>query len=70
LGRGPFVASSREAAGGAYAVDVAVVGAAAAAKHIDMRETANEIGILACELKRIANVELRRIVELGVAQAR
>ena len=62
--------SSRVAAGGADAVHMAVVGAAAAAKHIDMRETPGEIGILPAELERIADVKLWRIVELGVAQPR
>jgi aryl carrier-like protein len=65
-----YIRASRAAAGGADAVDMAVVSAAAAAKHIDVRETPGEIGILPVELERIADVELWRIVELGVAQAR
>jgi hypothetical protein len=35
-----------------------------------MREAAAEIGILAAELIGVADVELRRIVELSVAIAR
>ena len=48
---------------------MAVVRSAAAAKHVDVRETAAEVSILPAELKRIADVELRRIVELGVTHA-
>jgi hypothetical protein len=49
---------------------MAVVGAATAAEHVDMREATEQLGILAAELERVATVELRRIVELGVAAAR
>jgi hypothetical protein len=45
---------------------MAVVGAAAAAKHVDVGEAAAEFGVLAAELERIADVELWRIVEFGM----
>ena len=48
---------------------MAVVRSAAAAKHVDVRETAAEVSIFPAELKRTADVELRRIVELGVTYA-
>ena len=48
---------------------MAVVRSAAAAKHVDVREAAAEVSILAAKLVRIAYVELGRVVELGVAHA-
>lgn len=57
----------RSAAGCADTAHMAVVRSAAAAKHVDVRETAAEVSILPAELKRIADVELKR--KLGVTHA-
>ena len=65
-----IVRSRSAAASRADAVDVAVVGAATAAEHVDVWKAAQQLSILAAELERVANVELGRIVELGVAAAR
>src|SRR5262245_7667553 len=61
---------SRAPACGADALHMAVVCAAAAAKHIDMRKATHEVGVLGAELLRVADVELRCVVEFCVAAAR
>ena len=47
-----------------------VVGAAAAAEHVNVRETVEQFGIERAELFGIAGVSCGRIVELGVTLAR
>ena len=47
-----------------------MVGAAASAQHIDLREAAEQLGILLAELLRMTRIELGGIVELGMALAR
>jgi hypothetical protein len=44
-----------------------VVGAAAAAEHVDVRQLRKDGAVFAAELGRIAVVELGRRVELGMA---
>jgi hypothetical protein len=48
-------------------LDVAMVGAAAAAQHVDMWQFLFELAKLAAQFVRIAVVEFRRFVQLGVA---
>src|SRR5262249_59957031 len=64
------LALGRTPAGHADAVHMAMIGAAASSEHIDMREAAEEFGVLPAQLLRIANVELRGVVEFSVAEAR
>ena len=59
----------RTPASRANTFDMAVVGSTAAAKYIDMGEAAEEVSILSAQLMRMANVELRCIVEFGMAAA-
>ena len=47
-----------------------MVGAAASAQHIDLREAAEQLGILRAELVRVTRIELSGIIELGMALAR
>ena len=56
--------------GGGDLGDVPVVGAAAAAEHIHPRQPLPERRVAGAEVGRIAVVELRRLVELGVAHGR
>ena len=44
-----------------------VVGAAAAAEHVDLWVTAQQIAVLAAKLNGVTGVEVRRIVQLLVA---
>ena len=46
------------AAGERDALDVAVIGAAAAAQHVDLRMTPQQLAILAAQLHRIAGIEI------------
>ena len=48
----------RTLAGEADAFHVAIVGTAAAAKHVELRKAAEEIGILFPQLHRIAHIQL------------
>ena len=47
--------------------DVSVVGAAASAHDVDPRESVSQCGVRLSEVDRVALVELRRLVEFGVA---
>lgn len=64
------ICSGRASTRHADAMHMAVIGAAAATEYIYVRKAADEIGILAAEFMRAAHVELRRIVELGMAAPR
>ena len=57
-------------AGAGDRLDVAVVGAAAAAEHVDLRVLLQQLAVFPAELDRIAGVELGRRVELRVAAPR
>jgi hypothetical protein len=59
--------NSGVAAGKADLLDVAVVGAAAAAQHVELAERAAQVAVLKAQLCRIAVVQVLRLVELGVA---
>ena len=48
------------------AFDVAMVGAATAAQHVDLRIPADEVAVLACQLDRTASVKIGRVVQLLV----
>src|SRR5690625_2859157 len=63
-------ASDRDAfarAGEADLLDVAMVGAAAAAQDVELRQPAAQIKVLLAQLQRIAGIEIRRGVELRMA---
>ena len=47
--------------------DVAVIRTAAATKHVDMREPAEQIAILLPKLFRIAHIQLRRVIKFFMA---
>ena len=48
-------------------LDMAVVCAAAAAKHVDLRMHPHQSPVFAAKLLRIAGIEIGRRIELGVA---
>src|SRR5689334_5423531 len=49
---------------------MAMIGAAAAAEHIHVPEARTQVAVMPPELAWIANVEIRRGIELGVAARR
>ena len=49
---------------------MAVIGAAAAAQHVDLRMGLHEVAVLPAELDRIAGVEIGGVVQLLVAAPR
>ena len=49
--------------------DMAMVGAAAAADDPQLRQKARKLGVKRSELRRVAIVQFRCLVQLGVAQA-
>ena len=44
-----------------------VIGATAAAQHVDLRVLAHQVAILAAKLEGIAGIEIRRLVQLLMA---
>ena len=44
-----------------------MIGAAAAAEHVELAEASSQVRVARAEIGRVARVEIRRLVELGVA---
>jgi hypothetical protein len=57
-------------AGEANLLEVPMIGAAAAAKHIDVMMLPAQRSVAAAEIRRIADVEIGRLIELGMTAYR